>query len=314
MPAEFTRRDWLQVTAGSALLSATSPSTVASKEAKPKPNPFAFALNTSTLRGHQLSLVQEIDLVAEVGYSGIEPWIREIVAYEEQGGSLKDLGKRLGDRGLKVVGAIGFAEWIVEDPQRRKKGLETAKRDMDRVREIGGDRIAAPPAGATKKPKLDLFRVAERYRTLLDLGQSMGVTPMLEVWGFSENLSRLGETVLVAVEAAHPKACILPDVYHLYKGGSKFTGLSLLRGVGLGLFHINDYPQIPRTQIQDRDRVYPGNGVAPLSEILQILVAIGYRGMLSLELFNPNYWKQDPRTVARTGLARIQSSVAQLQQ
>ena len=33
-----------------------------------------------------------------------------------------------------VADAIGFAEWIVEDPDRRKKGLEQARRDMDMVR------------------------------------------------------------------------------------------------------------------------------------------------------------------------------------
>ena len=52
----------------------------------------------------------------------------------------------------------------------------------------------------------------------------MGIVPQVEVWGFSKALGRVGETVLVAMESGHPKACILPDVYHIHKGGSSTAG------------------------------------------------------------------------------------------
>ena len=114
---------------------------------------------------------------------------------------------------------------------------------------------------------------------------------MAEVWGFSKSLSRLGETALVAIESGHPSACILADVYHLYKGGSGFAGLRVLGSAGLQVFHMNDYPaNLPRTKITDADRIYPGDGVAPLVPILRDLHALGFRGMLSLELFNRTYW------------------------
>ena len=43
--------------------------------------------------------------------------------------------------------------------------------------------------------------------------------------------------------------------------------------------------------------------------LLGDLQAIGYTGMLSLELFNRGYWKQDALTVARTGREKIQALV-----
>jgi hypothetical protein len=71
---------------------------------------------------------------------------------------------------------------------------------------------------------LNLFSAAERYRALLEIGAEIGVTPQVEVWGFSTALSRLGETAFVAIESGRDDACILPDVYHIYKGGSDFAG------------------------------------------------------------------------------------------
>jgi len=107
-------------------------------ESRNSDRPFRFCLNTSTIRGQNLSIEEEIEIAAKAGYSGIEPWIREIKRYQERGGKLKDLKSRIADAGLTVESAIGFASWIVDDDQKRLKGLETAKQDMDLVRQIGG--------------------------------------------------------------------------------------------------------------------------------------------------------------------------------
>ena len=278
---------------------------------KPKASPFRFCLNTSTIRGQKKTLVEEIEIASTAGYSGIEPWIREITAYQRSGGTLPDLKKRIADAGLKVESAIGFAQWIVDDAKRRKNGLEQAKKDMDLLRQIGGTRIAAPPVGATRQTNLNLFSAAERYGALLKLGKKMGVTPQVEVWGFSKSLSRIGEVLFVASESRDSTACILPDVYHIYKGGSDFSGLELIDGSAIHAFHMNDYPSNPpRNKINDADRVYPGDGVAPLNYILKTLYQNGFRGALSLELFNRSYWKQDALAVAKTGLAKMKAAVA----
>lgn len=293
------------------MMSQAAASTTSKPAPSARPVRFQYSLNTSTVRGQNLTLPQQVDLAAKAGYDGIEPWLREINAYVKGGGSLTDLRKRIDDAGLKVPSAIGFAQWIVDDPEARKKGLEEARRDMETMRTLGGIRIAAPPAGNQQKPSPDLFVAAERYRQLLELGREMGVVPQVEVWGFSKTLSRLGEAMFVAIEAGHPDACVLADVYHIHKGGSDFHGLKVLSGVAAHVFHVNDYPATPaRDVIQDADRVYPGDGVAPLGRIFQTLHATGFEGFLSLELFNPEYWKRDAFEVAKTGLEKTRDAVA----
>ncbi len=184
---------------------------------------------------------------------------------------------------------------------------------MDLVQQIGGKRLAAPAAGATEVVTTDYLVVAERYHALLALGDHFGVVPQVEVWGFSKTLTRLGEAVMVAIESGHPQACVLPDVYHLYKGGSPFEGLKLLSGTSVHIFHMNDYPATPpRAAIKDSDRVYPGDGIAPLGDVLRTLQQIRFEGYLSIELFNPNYWQQDPLEVARTALAKLKALTAQI--
>jgi sugar phosphate isomerase/epimerase len=297
-------------TTAAALTSFPEASKAADGEKSPAKD-FTFCFNTSTIRGQELSITEEVDIAGKAGYDGIEPWLRKINQYVEEGGSLKDLGKRIADHGLRVESAIGFAKWIVDDDEERAKGLEEARRDMDTLAQIGGIRLAAPPAGATNEAGLDLFKAAERYRALLELGDEMGIVPQVEVWGFSKNLSRLGESMLVAIEAGHPKACLLGDVYHIYRGGSDFRGLGMLSANALQAFHMNDYPaDPPRESIKDSDRVYPGDGIAPIGEILNLFRSVGAYPVLSLELFNKTYWAQDPLEVARTGLDKMRAAVA----
>jgi 2-keto-myo-inositol isomerase len=272
----------------------------------PRGDQFLFGLNTSTIRGQKLSIVEEIAIAAQAGYHAMEPWIDELERYAAAGGSLEDLGKRFRDAGISVESAIGFFEWLVDDPARRREGLEKARRNMELVHRIGGKRLAAPPVGATEQPIHDLLKVADRYRTLLELGDQVGIVPQVEIWGPSKTLGRLGEAALVAIEAHHPRACILPDVYHLYRGGSDFATIKLLGPKSIFVFHFNDYPaNPPRTQLTDADRVYPGDGVAPLKEIVRDLARGGFGVMLSLELFNRSYWKQDPLAVAKTGIDKL---------
>jgi len=218
-----------QVLAGAgALMGASLVRDLEAQTGAPKPRPadepFGYCLNTSTIRGHKLSITEEVDIAAEAGYRAIEPWIGKIDEYVDKGGSLPDLAKRIRDHGMTVESSIGFAPWIVNDDAQRSKAMEAAKRDMDRVARIGGKRMAAPAAGAQQRNDVDLLKAAERYRALCELGDQFGVVPMVEVWGFSKTLTKLSQATMVAMESGHPKACVLADVYHLYKGGSDFHG------------------------------------------------------------------------------------------
>jgi sugar phosphate isomerase/epimerase len=315
--SKLTRREALARTgalAGAALLAhLPSRSSAANTSATADAAQFRFCLNTATLRGQKLGIVKEIQVAAQAGYQAIEPWVESITAYTQSGGKLADLKKQIADSGVALESAIAFPEWIVDDEARRAKGLDLAKRQMDMLAELGGKRLAAPPSGATSLPKLDLLTCTDRYRVLLEAGQQIGIVPQLELWGFSQNLNRLGECVCVAMETGHPNACVLADVFHLYKGGSNLGGIRMLGPNAIQVLHMNDFPtDIPREKLQDNLRVYPGEGYGPVKEILRLLRGTGGQKILSLELFNRTYWSQDALEVAKKGLESMKAAVASI--
>jgi sugar phosphate isomerase/epimerase len=279
--------------------------------AEEKPKRFRFGLNMSTIRGQELSAAEEIEIAGKAGYECIEPWFRKLNEYVSAGGSLDDLKKRIDDHGLTVESAIGFAKWIVNDPAERAAGLEEAKRDMDMIARLGGTRIAAPPAGVPNGEVVSLDDAAARYRDLLELGEAMGVVPQVEMWGGNPTIGTVEKALYVAIRSGHPKACFLGDVYHTYKGGSAFESILLMGPQALQTYHMNDYPADPPVEtIKDADRVFPGDGVAPLTQILKNFQAVGAYPVLSLELFNPTYWAMPALECATLGLEKMKAAVA----
>ena len=306
MPASsFTRRDILKTVSASvglSLLPAVSPAKPAPKAA------FTYCLNLSTIRGHKLGFVKELEVAAQAGFRSVEIWMDTLQTYLQNGGTVADARKRLADLGLKVESAIGFAPWIVDDETTRTRGLELLKSEMELLAQLDCHRTAAPPAGATDKPGLDLKRAAERYRTALELGEKTTVVPHLELWGFSQNLSRLSEVLYVATESGHPAARILLDVFHLYKGGSNLDSLPLVGKTALEIFHVNDYPaNLTPAAITDADRIYAGDGVAPIRRILETVRSPDRPLVISFEVFNKNYYAQNALQVAQTGLAKMKA-------
>ncbi len=263
---------------------------------------FRFCLNTSSVSKKPLNIKKYIDIASYSGYDGIEIWIRDLKLYLDSGGKAYDLRKYLEDKSLIVENAIGFAPWLAD----KDTGFKQMKEEMEMVAAIGGKRIAAPAAGVKGDKPLDLFMAGERYCELLKLGRETGVMPQLEFWGASDVLWHIGQTLMIVSAAGDKEARILPDVYHMFRGGSSFDTLKMINGSLIEIFHFNDYVlSKPRNKQNDSDRVYPGDGAAPFKEIINDLRKMGGTKVLSLELFNEEYWKKDPSFIAKTGLLKM---------
>jgi len=300
----LNRRELIKLS-GAAALATLIPSLHIRAAAAPK-GPFRFCLNTSTISGQKPGLLKSIDIAAEAGYDGVELWVNDIKEYLSQKNSLQSLNAFIKAKGLVVENAISFTEWMVDDDAKRNAGLAELEKEMKMMAALGCHRIAAPPAGVEKDEPINFQTAGARYHEILVMGKKYDVMPLLEFWGASGTLYNFGQALAIAAAADEADARILPDVYHLFRGGSGFNCLKLVNGTVIDIIHMNDYPALKPVEEQtDSDRIYPGDGAAPLKQILCDLIRMGGTKVLSLELFNQTYWKQDALEVAKTGLQKM---------
>ena len=176
---------------------------------------FKYCLNTSTIRNENTSVMDAIDIAADAGYDGIEPWVKEIDAWVAGGGALSDLRDKAADRGVQIVNLIAFFEWSVPEDDQRSEGLAEARRCFEMADALNCTFVAAPPFGIQNR-EVALFPVAQRYGELLDAVAGFQAKPLLEFWGIAKTLGTLGEALLVAAECGRPDTLLLADVYHMY--------------------------------------------------------------------------------------------------
>jgi len=312
---DLSRRDLLNgglAAVGAAIVSSTVGEAQAPRptggRARPANEPFGYCLNTSTIRGNNLDFAAVITAASKAGFHALEPWMGDVDTYVSKGGTLKDLGKRIADAGLTVESAIAFNSLLDDDDTRRAASLEKLKIDMDKVAQIGGKRIAVPPGNSRAAVSLD--NAAKYYREALEAGEKIGVQPLLELWGTHPILGPLSHGIYVTVAAGRADASLLLDVFHLYKSGTPFTALKQINGASLHVMHLNDYPQAAEaSSLNDGSRIYPGDGVAPLRQIMRDLRDSGFRGYFSLELFNREYWTRSADENLKTAMEKIRTTV-----
>ncbi|GHU98626.1 xylose isomerase [Bacteroidia bacterium] len=252
--------------------------------------PFRLSLNVSTIQAYNLSVPEQINAVADAGFDGIELWIRDVYRYIDEGGSVDSIARLIRERGLVLENLIGHATWLSSDPKTHQEGLEAMKQDLELAAKLGSRCMAATGKGLTGWELADIPEYGRQYAEILDYGRALGVRPIVELWGH-RIMSRVWQVEAVALESGRSDAGLLLDFYHLYRGGNSFASLALLDISQMPVIHLNDYPGAPAyNELTDADRTFPGEGICPYGEILPMLVAKGFDGALSLELFNESYW------------------------
>ncbi len=265
-----------------------------------------LCLNTSTIMPRPLP--EKIEVAARAGFDLIELWCNDIEAYVQEGHTLASLRALLHHAGLGVPSLISLSGWADAAPADLPAALERARRRLELAAALGCPRVvASPPTQRT----VDLADAGERYATLLGMGRRIGAMPAMEFLGFAPQIRDLRTALEVCARANDPQATVVLDPFHIFRGGGSFEEVRLVPGHMVAICHFNDAPDTkPRAEQGDADRVQPGDGVLPLADMVRSLRAIGYHGPVSLELFNRDLWAQPPLEVARQGLERMRTLLA----
>lgn len=271
-------------------------------------SPWPLAINTSTIR--PATLKEKLDAATAAGWDAIEPWIDELEKHEKDGGSLQDLGKQIRDRGMFVPNIIGLWNCMPATQEAFDASLPATRERMRMSAAVGSEFVAAIPA--PDRPDFDMAWGSHCYRELMRIGRDdYNIKVAFEFVGFFKGIHRVGQATGIALDTNDAAACLIMDTFHLFRGGSGFNGIKLMQPNLIANFHWNDVPgDIPREKQGDEHRIYPGDGVLPLTQVLQDLKAIHYRRTLSLEIFHREYWKQDPKVVAKNGLQKMRECIA----
>jgi 2-keto-myo-inositol isomerase len=268
------------------------------------------AINGATTGG---DLLTDIRAAQEAGYDAIEVPDVKLDAYLQGKGTLPALRDRLQEAGLSLlsVGALEQATLL-------NGGAFGAMIDRCRVLCEWASALSAPfilivpsptPPGWTDRAIRE--KTLASLRAFADIAAQYRVRIGFEFLGFADcSVRTLAATRDLLQEMNSPTIGMVIDSFHFHVGGSRWAELEHLDPAEVLCVHLSDAENRPMTELTDDHRLFPGDGIIALRELIRRLDALGYRGFYSLELFRPEYWKWDPLKLAAMGRRKMEAILA----
>lgn len=233
------------------------------------------------------TLPEKIRAAAGVGFDGIEIFENDLLYFN---GSPSDIRKMCADAGLEIMLYQPFRDFEGGPRGRVAQQLERAKRKFALMNELGTDKIlvcsnVSPTAIANDDIVTDdLYALAEAAK---DHGITVGYEAL--AWGSHINSYRHAWKVVQA--ANHSHLGIILDSFHTLSINDDLSGLAHIPGDKIVFVQIADAPRLKMDVLQwsRHHRNFPGQGDFDLAPFLAPIMAAGYQGPLSLEVFNDHF-------------------------
>ena len=268
-------------------------------------SPWPICLDTATLAS-EIPLDERVELGAGGGVDAVGPWDRELGVYEKAGGSLGKLGERIKELGLFVPSVIGLWGVLANSEEDFEKRIGEHRNRLRMVKAIGAAHVQCIP-DFKYKDDFNLESGAACYARISEIAQKdYGLKTGIIFLNAVGNLKTVADAVKLGMKSGWKDVKIIPDSYHNYHGGTPLNSLRMLRGSAIAIYQFSDAPkgQKKKDSWCDGERVLPGDGQLPLVEELQILLEIGYEGCVSLELYNEEYRKREPKEFLKEAHAK----------
>ncbi len=263
--------------------------------------PPKLCLNSSTTPG---ILPEQVHVAAAAGFSGIGLWVNDV---KECPGGMRIARQLLQEHRLAVPEFLLLRDFQLVTPDRRAQAFAEAESLFGLMRGIGADTLLACGSTAPGTEK-DLDNAAGDLRALADLAGPHGFRVAYEFLAWAAWIRDIKTAWEVVRRADRENAGLLLDTFHIFMAGSRLEDLECVPSDRIFLVHLADAPalNLPLTEISRHHRLFPGEGVLPIPELLGRLHAKGYAGFYSLEVHNDEYWRRERGALAKAGMASLQ--------
>lgn len=241
---------------------------------------------------------------AKAGIVAVEPDLVKAREFEAANGE-GSARKLLDDLGQKAYSSTNQL-FLEESGEQRAASIESLKWKVALAQSLGADRLVIPSAANQPHTYADYEQVYNNLYEAAEIAKPFNVALMVEFTRNSRLINNLRTSLDVVRTLNHPNLKFMIDLYHLWAGPSKFEDLDYINEGEIHHVHFADTPYLPPVEVaEQKDRAFPGEGIAPLQKILNKLVEKGYNRALSLELFDPVVRATDPQVTASKGLKTI---------
>ena len=245
------------------------------------------------------SLPEKLEAIAAAGFDGIEIFEQDFIAHD---GNPREVGDLIRSMGLDITLFQPFRDFEGLPEPLRAKAFDRAERKFDLMQDLGTDLVLI--CSSCHPDALGgIDRAAADFHDLGDRAAKRGLRVGFEALAWGKHVNDHRDAWEVVRRADHANVGLILDSFHTL--ARKIDPETIRRIPGDKIFFV----QLADAPLIDMDLLYwsrhfrnmPGEGDLAVTDFMKAVMATGYSGPISLEIFNDQFRGGQPRSIAKDG-------------
>ena len=249
------------------------------------------------------TLPEKLEAIAAAGFDGVEIFENDLLYYD---GSPRDVRQMCADLNLAITLFQPFRDFEGCRRERLARNLERAERKFDLMQELGTDLVlVCSNTVADSLGERDIL--VDDLRELAERAGKRGLRIGYEALAWGRHVNTWQQVWDLVKAADHPALGVLLDSFHTLSIKGDPSGIADIPGEKIFFVQMVDAPVLAMDVLEwsRHFRCFPGQGEFDLAGFLAPILRSGYKGPLSLEIFNDGFRAAPTRSNAADGLRSL---------
>lgn len=242
------------------------------------------SIATASISG---TLKEKLKAIRAAGFDGIELFENDLISCDE---TPEKVRKACADLGLSIMLFQPFRDFEGVDESHFRQNLERARRKFDVMNRLGVDKILVCSNASQNSIPNDSL-IIDQLGELARVASSFEIRAGYESLAWGHHVNRWEHCWRLVHAVNHPALGIIVDSFHILAVGDSPEGIANIPGDRITFAQLADAPRMSLDVLEwsRHHRCFPGQGDLDVARFTRALLASGYTGPLSLEVFNDSF-------------------------
>src|SRR6185312_9170950 len=249
------------------------------------------------------TLESKLRAIAQAGFNGVEIFENDLLTSSISTRQVRELLSYLG---LTCTMFQPFRDFEGMPDALRDRVFERLERKFDIMQELGTDLLLVC-SNVSPAALADRGRIVADFRELGERAQRRNLRVGYEALAWGRHVFDHREAWSIVREVDHPAIGLILDSFHSLSRAIRIESLREIDPARIFIVQLADAPllQMDHLSWSRHFRNMPGQGDFPLLDYVATLIERGYKGPLSLEIFNDRFRSTSASAVAVDGLRSL---------
>ena len=242
------------------------------------------------------TLDEKLEAAAAAGFDGVEIFEPDLIGSPLAPAEVRSRAEALG---LSIDLYQPFRDFEAVPAAQLQRNLRRAEAKFDVMEQLGVDTILVC-SNVSPDAIDDDDLAAEQLHALAARADERGLKIAYEALAWGRHVSEYDHAWRIVEAGGHPALGTCLDSFHILSRGTDLAAIDTIPGDRIFFLQLADAPHLTMDVLQwsRHYRCFPGQGALDVAGLVDKVLAAGYAGPLSLEVFNDVFRQADPGRTA----------------